>query len=224
WQKNVLHLNGGKSVSEINSLKNTLASNESTIKSSFLGGAITALSKQNPAGNEFVDISSQLNNGVGIITYYGHGSATTLYLNFRYISDWPSYNNINKFPFLYFNGCGVGNIYSGRLDPNPSSGGNRVSFSTDWLLPENKGAIVVMANTFLSYLSISNRYVQLIYKYLLDVPEQLTIGQVQQRTAVELFQGTVNAYDVANLHQSLIQGDPAVKIARLNKPDYIVDE
>lgn len=225
WKKNAMHLSGGKTVNELQSLSNSLKNLEPIITEGNLGGSVIPLVKQSLAPTESVDISSQVNNGVGLITYYGHGSATTLDFDIGYASSPNSLlNNIGKYPLMYFNGCGVGNIFSGRFSTDHSSI-NKIPLSTDWLFAHEKGAIAVIANTWFSYLSTSNQYLSIIYNTLFKSSSNLSIGKIQLEAAREIVsRPNYNLYDIANLHQSLLQGDPALKIIQIEQPDYTFTE
>ncbi len=225
WQKNTLHLSGGKTVSELQSLSNSLKGLEPLITDGNQGGSITSMVKQTLAPTENVDISNQVNKGVGLISYYGHGSATTLDFDIGYASS-PNntINNKGKYPLMYFNGCGVGNIFSGRFSTDLSSA-TKIPLSTDWIFAQEKGAIAVIANTWYSYLSTSNLYLKTLYQYLFNNSPILSIGKIQLETAKAIInESGYNLYSIANLHQSLLQGDPALKLIQVEKPDFTFPE
>lgn len=223
WKKRILHMNGGKSNSELNSLKAELKKLEPIVNSSYVGGYVEALSKQTLNPVDKADISSQVNNGVGMITYFGHGSATTTDFNMGYASAIDNnYQNKGKYPFLYFNGCGVGNIFSGRYDTSLGTFW-QFALSTDWILSPQKGAIAVLANSYDSYLSTSSRYLNNLYSFLYNNNEGLTIGQIQKQVAIKLSGESLNEYDIANLHQSVLQGDPALKLLIVPHPDFAIE-
>lgn len=223
WKKHILHMNGGKTTSELNSLKSVLQNLEPIVKNSYVGGSVEALSKQTLNPVDKADISSQVNNGIGMITYFGHGSATTTDFNMGYASVIENnYQNKGKYPFMYFNGCGVGNIFSGRYE---SSIGTfwQLALSTDWVFSPQKGAIAVLANSYDSYLSTSSRYLNNLYNILYNNHEELSIGQIQKKIAVKITGESLSEYDIANLHQSVLQGDPALKLLISPYPDYTIE-
>ena len=58
---------------------------------------------------------SLFSNGIGILDYFGHSSASTLGFN---LDDPSIYTNQSKYPVMYVNGCYAGNYYTydpGRL-------------------------------------------------------------------------------------------------------------
>lgn len=225
WKKRVVHLNGGKSPSEIVQFKSTLEDLSPLIKNGFLGGEVLQFVKKSTVEVESVDISAAVNEGAGLISYLGHGSPSVTDLDYGYASDLSrGYTNFGKYPLLYFNGCGVGNIFSGRHNPSPTAS-DRIPISSDWLLAEEKGSIAVIANSYYSFASSSSRYLNLLYNLMFgsDASNSLSIGQIQKIAAEKIHNSGFTDYDVANIHQSLLQGDPAIKLFPVELPDYSSD-
>lgn len=225
WRKKVLHMNGGKTAEEINQFKNTLASLTPLIENGSVGGDVTAFSKQSLIEVEEANITPEVNSGVGMISYIGHGS--------QYVTDYDmgfitaasrGYNNTGKYPFMYFNGCGVGNIFNGRLNTDLNAS-DKIPLSMDWLLTDQKGSIAIIANSFESYLSPTIRFLDKLYSNLFnsDKFEKLPIGKVQKEVILEILSEANSFYDIANIHQSLLQGDPALHLISVDHADYSVD-
>lgn len=226
WRKNVLHLNGGKTVSEITQLKNLLGSLVPKVADGIIGGKVTPFVKQQAIGEvETVNITPEVNAGVGLITYFGHGSTTVTDLDMGYITDANrGYNNQGMYPMMYFNGCGVGNIFSARFNPNPAAS-DRYPLSMDWILTPNKGAIAIIANSFESFVSPSSKYLNQLYTNMFtdSATFNLSIGKIQVAVAKKILTEDAGAYNVQNIHQSVLQGDPAVKVVSVANSDYAVD-
>lgn len=223
WKKNILHISGGKSTSEILALKSLLHNLEPIVKDGIVGGNPTPLIKTTLLPVEKLDISKQVNEGVGMITYFGHGSATSTDYNFGYTSALENnFRNINKYPLMYFNGCGVGNIFSGRYNTNLSQV-DKIALSTDWLLSNDKGAIAILANSWDSYVSTSSKYLTTLYKYLFNNTSNLSVGEIQVKATKEIVLGSPSNYEIANLHQTILQGDPVLKIFSLPALDYSIN-
>ncbi|MCF2490343.1 C25 family cysteine peptidase [Dyadobacter sp. CY347] len=229
WRKNVLHLNGGKTVGEITQLKGLLSILEPDIQNGQLGGKVKHYVKQKAMSEpEPVNITADVNAGAGLITFFGHGSSYITDLDFGYITDAPrNYNNLHKYPMMYFNGCGVGNIFTGRSNQNPKTpkSNDRITLSLDWLLAPNRGAIAIIANSFQSYVSPSGKYLQRLYHYMFTDPAtvNLPIGKIQMAVASDIISKDEDEYSIANIHQSVLQGDPALRLVTVDKPDYSVD-
>ncbi|AWV99207.1 putative type IX secretion system sortase PorU2 [Arcticibacterium luteifluviistationis] len=216
WKKRFLHLSGGKEPFEINSLARTLENITPQARDNFWGADITSSRKQSLEEVENIDISKEVNEGVGMITFAGHGSANVIDLNIGYCSDLSrNFDNKGKYPLMFFNGCGVGNVFY-RYDP----------LTTDWLLTPNKGAIAVFANSFWSYLLPTQLYLNRLYEKLFVEPETigLTLGEIQQAVNrdLEILKG--NDYILANMHQMILQGDPAIKMFAMEAADFVMPE
>jgi len=225
WRKRILHLNGGHSKEEISQFEGVLAALKPKAENGPVAANVKSFVKQSTIEVESVNVAPEVNEGVGMFTYFGHGSRSKTDLDFGYISDADrGYSNLSKYPLMYFNGCGVGNIFRGLYDPKPASGERR-PLSLDWLLTPNKGAISIMANTASSYVSPTVKYLDNLYNTLFVDPTtiNLTIGQVQRETARKVMSQSPNTYDVTNLHQSVLQGDPALHLISVSKPDYAID-
>jgi hypothetical protein len=227
WRKNILHLNGGKNTGEINQLKDLLGDLVPSVVNGVIGGRVTPFVKQQPIAEvESVNITSDVNKGVGLITYFGHGSPIVTDLDMGYITDVArGYDNKMKYPMMYFNGCGVGNIFSNRYNPDPNAVSDRITLSLDWLLAPNRGSVAVIANSFESFVSPAFKYLQQLYTNMFVDPAtvNLSVGKIQIAVANAIISNSRDKYSVANVHQSLLQGDPALKLITVDKPDYAMD-
>jgi hypothetical protein len=216
WQKKVLHLSGGKTSSEINQLSSILRNLNPLVQQSEFGGSVKAFVKQSTIETERVDISNEVNEGVGVISYFGHGSPVITDLDMGKVSDVTrKFNNPLKYPLMYFNGCGVGNVYSGR---------STITLSNDWLLSPNVGAIASIANSYNSYVSPTSKHLKFLYEELfLEGGTDQTIGRIVQNVALKVLKSNPDSYDITNIHQANLHGDPAVRLFNFANPDYSVD-
>ncbi|CAG5007094.1 hypothetical protein DYBT9275_03962 [Dyadobacter sp. CECT 9275] len=215
WRKKILHLNGGHSAGEISQLRDILADLAPAVEEGEVGGKVKAFVKQTPDTRERVDIAPDVNNGVGMITYFGHGAQEITDLDMGFITDASrGYQDVNKYSLMYFNGCGVGNIYTSR---------SRHVLSSNWIMTPNRGAIAVLANSYDSYVSSSAAQLKILYAKLFTDTRSYTIGQVVKQVAKEVASGTRSAVELANVHQTNLQGDPALKLIRFERPDFALD-
>ncbi len=222
WKKSILHLSGGKSGSEIIELKNALQQLAPVVVNGELGGEVKVFQKQSAIEVEKVNITPEVNEGVGMISYLGHGSPTITDLDMGYASDAArGYNNTNKYPLMYFNGCGVGNIFRGNINRDINAS-DRLPLSFDWMYTKNKGSIALIANSYYSFLSSSSRYLTRLYNEIFSnsSDENNSIGQMQVRVVNKIIGESYGEYDISNMHQSVLQGDPAVKVLRIALPDF----
>ncbi|WP_157603416.1 C25 family cysteine peptidase [Spirosoma telluris] len=149
-----------------------------------------------------------------MISYAGHGSSNTLDFNFGYCSSPTSnFHNKGKYPILFFNGCSINNIFY-KYDP----------LSTDWLITPDKGAIAVLAGSFWSYPASTQQYVYSLYQKLFADSTSLTgtLGKIQQLVNQDLSSQSSDLTLRSDMQQIILQGDPALHIFPLSKPDYAV--
>lgn len=218
WRKRVYHVSGGLKAGENTRFAKYLSDYNSLVTSSPFLGNVTA--KVKPDGDygypsAGLNIHSEVNSGVGALVYYGHGSPTQTDYNIGYISD-GTYNNTGKYPFLYFNGCGVGNLFSGRFSPYPTST-DQIPLTSDWLLGQNKGSIANIANSYYAFEEASHQYIGALYQNLYKA--SMTIGQIHKAAAkIIMDRGNAGSYDVASNHQSLLHGDPALRLLLVSNP------
>jgi hypothetical protein len=175
-------------------------------KRSFPEVEVTTYTKESVAEVQRIDLSEDLNAGVSLITYFGHGSLASNELDFGYVSD-PSfgYANAGKYPLLLINGC----EYANAFGPSYSQG-------EDWLLTQKKGAIGVLSTSSLGVDLLLKRYTEIWYKHLFAVEsaaKPLSLGEVMLRTEREfLLRYGISIEHQAQLSQYLLMGDPAVRI------------
>jgi hypothetical protein len=224
WSKNVLHLNGGKTTSEIVLLRNSLEALVPMVSGSQMGGHVKAYVKQQGMAEiENVNITADINKGVGLLTYMGHGAPYVTDLDFGYITDAPrGYNNLYKYPMMYFAGCGVGNLFSARINLKPSNpkASDRIPLTLDWLIAPDMGSVAIIANSFESLVTPSSQYLAKLYYYMFKDPvtAHLSIGRIQLAVAKDIIANERSHDAISTVHQSLLQGDPALKLILVSKP------
>ncbi|KAA0991239.1 putative type IX secretion system sortase PorU2 [Dyadobacter aurulentus] len=249
WRKNILHVNGGKGQDQIEEFEGNLtfiATSAKITSAPFSGKVIPKVKDKTLAANaiQYITLAPEVNgtapgvNGVGMITYFGHGGVDITDLDFGYVMDGSkNYNNTGKYPVLFYNGCGVNNLFNNRFNlfsqpvANPSF---RRPMSLDWLLAPDKGAIVVFGNDWDAYASTSNEYLDKLYLEIFPKTdaERKTIGGIVQEVALKTklekgyaYSDAVNGrtaayydFDRANVHQIILQGDPALRILMTSGP------
>lgn len=216
WRKHIVHISGGKTREEAESLQTTMKSLGDVFINGFLGGKVRSFSKSNPYEKvEAVDISPVVNEGVSLITFFGHAGPSITDMNFGYAS--PPQNGFRNalYPLMIFNGCGVGEIFS-RFN----------TLSTDWLLAPEKGAALVLAHSYYSYEEPTSRYLTKLYNDLFAnvATLGLSLGKLQQQLNERLEKESITLFDVAVLLQMILQGDPAVSPYPLPHPDFAIEQ
>ena len=214
WRKHIVHISGGKSGPEATGLRQDLSDIGSIYTNGTLGGQISSFSKSTTDEVEKINIAPLVNDGVSLITFFGHAGPSVTDMNFGFASP-PENGFRNQFyPLMIFNGCGVGEIFS-RFN----------TMSTDWLLAPNKGAGVVLAHSYWSFQQPTTRFLTKLYGYLFADATTLgkPFGKVHQQVNEALDNEGVSNYDISVMLQMLLQGDPALSLYPLPNPDFSVE-
>ena len=202
----ILHLVGGMNPAELSRHSSFMEGFAALAKSGLPKVEVITFSKQGEAEVERLDLGKEINAGIALLTYFGHGSLGYNELDFGYVSDSTlTYANAGKYPLLLINGCDYGNAFG----PSYSQG-------EDWLVTPNKGAIAVLSNSSLGVDLLLKRYTEIWYKHLFAVApaaDQLSLGDFLLRTEREfLFRYGLSSEHEAFLSQQVLLGDPALHI------------
>ncbi len=206
----ILHLVGGMNPAELARHSSFMEGFAALAKSSLPEVEVITYSKQGEAEVERVDLGKDINAGLALLTYFGHGSLGYNELDFGYVSDSTlTYANAGKYPLLLINGCDYGNAFG----PSYSQG-------EDWLVTPNKGAIAVLSNSSLGVDLLLKRYTEIWYSHLVAVApaaDPLRLGDILLRTEREfLFRYGLSSEHEAFLAQQVLLGDPALRIFPTN--------
>ncbi len=211
WMKNALHLGGGSSPSEQQSIKNNLANMGREFEQGVFGGEVTSFYKTSadPIQTSLTDqIFSRINKGVSILTFFGHSSAGTFDFN---IDNPDNYNNTNKYPLMLSLGC-----YSGNMFDSFRSIGERFIFL------ENGGAGAFGASRGLGFIHALSNFGRYFYERTSTDLYGFPIGDAIRQTIGNYENFTDQAYGTLN-EQFSLQGDPALRLHPAPGPDYTFD-
>ncbi len=216
WRKNFLHLGGGKTPGELNAFKSYLNDFKNIADKGYAGGKFTTISKKTDEPVEYINVTEPVNQGIGVMTFFGHSSFGVSDIDIGYVSDTRlGYNNAGKYPIMFVNGCDAGNIYSGAR-----------TFGTDWLLTPNKGAVLFLAHSYSGYPLPLKRYTDILYKYAFNDTTMTgkSVGSILVKTIKEFMNGSTDVYEITHAQQITLQGDPAIAVFPATKPDYQIDK
>ncbi len=210
WMKQLLHLGGGGNPSEQATIRAHLKSMENTIENNKFGGDVTAFYKSSTDPiqiGESDEIFEKINEGVSIITFFGHSAVGTFDFN---IDNPERYRNFGKYPLLLSLGCYSGNIHT-------SSQG----ISERFIFLEDKGAIAFGASTGLGLPSTLRAFAEKYYQLIGGEMYGSSIGEVLQATIAN-FDNNQGLYYATLLQQFTLHGDPALRLNPQPGPDYTV--
>ncbi len=210
WRKNVLHLSGGHSVAEREIFRSYTAAFADRITDSSVGLEVESKSKQTEAEVEKVDISGFVNQGVALVTAFGHSSLNQADLDFGRASDIQNgFMNSPAFPAFWVNGCAMGNMYF-----------RGITLSTDWINAPERGAVLFVAHSHNGATPGLKRYTDALYETLADAGFiSMPFGIIMKEAATRYLNRFPWLTDVITVQQMNLQGDPAIRIFPATKPD-----
>jgi hypothetical protein len=213
WRKNLLHLSGGIEEGEPEKFRQYLADYAEIAEGFYLGGSVSARAKRSREIEQNIDVSAEVNNGVGLITFFGHSSPTTLDFDVGFVTNEVlGYHNKGKYPMFLINGCNAGSFFLyGKL------------FGEDWINASDRGALGFIAHAWYGLESTLRNYSEKFYQ--VGYSDSLFIGKgvgdIQKETARRYMQTASRSIaNITQVQQMILLGDPAVKLFGATKPDY----
>ncbi len=217
WKKRLVHLSGGLTASEQQVFAHYVDQLESIAEGDFLGGRVSTLSKTTNNATELINIAGEVNQGLSLITFFGHSSTTRTDIEIGYVSnDELGYRNKGKYPTILVNGCNAGNIFT-----------NAQTFGEDWIATPNRGALHVIAHSAEGISNVLKVYSDQFYQAAFA--DSTLIGRSLGRISLEADQRFISSYNgtetetqVAQVQQMVLQGDPAATLFGRSQPDFAV--
>jgi len=216
WRKRILHLSGGFSGTENSIFRSYMQGFERIAEGEYLGAEVSTIAKQTTDFVEFINIADQVNEGVSLITFFGHANIDFTDIDIGYCSN-PrfGYDNKGRYPMLIVNGCGSGDIFN-----------RRTSIAEDWLLTPDKGGILFLAHSYVGVSGPLRLYTQTFYENAFADEDLISkpVGNIMQNTIREYMQRSGQAEPLAKstAQQFVLAGDPAVRITFASEPDYAI--
>ncbi|MDX2359935.1 MAG: C25 family cysteine peptidase [Crocinitomicaceae bacterium] len=207
WQKQVIHFTGGSTLTEQNQFQSWMNIMEGSIINSLYGANVMRVYKSDsdPLNPTILqEVTDRIQNGVSLMNYYGHASATNS--GFEVNLDEPvNWNNEGKYPVMLVNSCYNGNIYQFGT-----------SKSEEFVGVAQRGAIAYIASTNLGYANPLKQYSTRLYQQFSFINYGGGLGlQMQQniRNMEPVYESTIQAllYETA-CTQMVLNGDPMVKL------------
>lgn len=216
WRKNIIHLSGGLTPFETTLFRNYLEGYQSIAEDFYLGGRVKAQAKNTTNVGELINISDEVNNGLNLITFFGHSSPETNDFEVGFVTN-PAlgYNNPGKYPMFLINGCNAADFFT-----------TAIRFGEDWVLANNRGATGFMAHTSFGYANTLRFYSELFYRLAFadSVFMGKGVGEIQREVARRYMETQFPSEgNTTQVSQMLLLGDPAVNVFGAAKPDYEIN-
>lgn len=222
WMKNVMHVTGSTDPYLGTVLCNFMSVYGNMLKDTSFGANVSLFCKTSTNTVETINserIASLFEEGVSIMTYFGHSSSTTLEFS---LDDPMAYNSQGKYPVFFVNGCKAGDYYT----YNPARLQYNESLSEKFTLAKQRGSIAFVASTHFGMVNYLNIFLNNLYGLMSRIDYGKSLG-ITVRDGLQKMMTTSGPNDFyARVHaeEISINGDPALKFNELPKPDYVIEE
>ena len=222
WMKNVAHVVGASESGLRAILENYMYRYGQIASDSFYGANVQTFTKTSAEAVEQstnIRLQNLFQEGMGLVTYFGHSSATTLEYN---LDNPQNYNNQGKYPLFILLGCNAGNFFNF----NVSRLQTKETISEKYVLAQDRGSIASIASTSLGIVHYLDIYNTRNYTAQSSTRYGKTLGEIMQETITQVYNLTTQNDYYARLHceQATLHGDPALKLNSSAKPDYVIED
>ena len=219
WRKRALHFIGGTTASDQIAFNGYMTYLKQIYKDTLVGGDVYSFYKTSTAPisiNTNDSVTQLINEGVSLMTFFGHGSPTGFDQNI----DAPgTYNNAPRIPFILANSCLTGDVFSV----------NQVTSSEEWVLaPNDKGSIGFVATTAEGVAFQLYNYSQELYRQFGFKNYGMPYAYCIKNTIKNLMNplsGNLSYQDsllMQTCQEMTLHGDPAIKANTSKEPDYAI--
>jgi hypothetical protein len=210
WRKRVVMLSGGNSTIERQQLVSANRSFARQAAQSVIAAetVLVAKTSNDPLGiAPRQDLKQILDDGVLLLHFFGHSAPNSWDL----LTDDPStFGNVGRPNIVLSLGC-----YSGRF-----TGSSTRIISEQFVFAPN-ASVAYVGGSGAGQIPALNRYGQYFYQTLFH-ENQIVLGDVIRRTKRRHFELNPTALiDIALIQNSLLLGDPALRLAIPEKTDYL---
>jgi hypothetical protein len=212
WRKKILQISGGKYLQENESIANYQNQFYSFAKGEKFGASLSTIKKNINdiiTENQTDRVIKETNQGIGLLSYFGHGATTGTEISF---GDVTTYNNKNRTPIYLVNGCSTGDVFSSAN-----------SLAEQFILQKDYGGVAWMGTTSEGTENNLARATKLFYQNWFQDFYGLPIALGFQK-------GLKGSYlpndqiNLAHIRQYIFIGDPTLKFYSPSKPDYNVKD
>lgn len=222
WRKNVVHVTGASDDVTTSILQTANDGFKKIIEDTLYGGKVSSFTKtssesvQQVSGSQLASLFAQ---GIGVLTYFGHSSASTLEFN---LDNPQNYNNPGKYPIMIVMGCNAGNFFNF----NVARFSTKETISEKYVLAPQRGSVAFLASTHLGIVHYCDIYNTKNYEAISYRKYGATMGEIMDDAIRRVFeQQTENDfYARFQCEQFTLHGDPALRYYNYSKPDYAIED
>jgi len=222
WMKNIVHVTGSSDPYLGTVLCNYMGVYKQIIQDTMYGAKVSTFCKVSTNSIEQLNndkIAHLFEEGISILTYFGHSSSTTLEFN---LDNPQTYSNQGKYPVFFVNGCNAGNFFT----YNPARMSVNETLSEKFVLAKQRGSIAFVASTHFGIVNYLNIYLNNLYATIAKPDYGKSIGEVVRDAlgAMVTVTGPNDYYARLHAEEITVHGDPAIYINEQPKPDYVLEE
>lgn len=209
WRRRTIHLSGGSTPSQQQRIRDAMSNAEDVLASTTLPSDVIPFYRQSsePVETSQLDeIFGEINAGVGLTTFFGHGSVGVLGFN---IDNPDRYDNAGRTPAFMILGCLAGDVHL------PGKG-----VAEGFLSQRNGGMSFVSANVTESYETDIRAILPTIYEHWgRPWTDGGTVGGVLGSAMREVRRRTSAERQIAFIEQYQLIGDPMLRLYSPEGPD-----
>jgi len=223
WQKNVVHVIGASDAVLGSILTQYMNTYTRIISDTLYGGNVNTFSKVTSAPVEQASsarLQGLFEEGIGLMTYFGHSSATTLEFN---LDNPDQYNSAGKYPVTIVMGCNAGNFFNF----NTLRFTTKETLSEKFVLADQRGSIAFIASTHFGIVHYLDIYNTGTYTGASTTHYGKSLGEIMIETITQVYNLTTQNDFYAKFHneQNTLHGDPALRLnGSTPKPDYVIED
>ena len=213
WQKKIITTTGARSINDRTNFRNYLNQMSQHFTGSKLGADTVNFDKS--YGNEPTQVISKnfildkFNQGAIMYTYFGHGTYGYIDIDEGRASEYPDKLATGQFPFLYYNGCNIGNAF-----------GDYVSRGETLVAEPRRCGIGLLSQSTLGFEYYLVKMGLIFSRRFSNDDYGQPIGEIAKRTANEM--SITSEYDIVQVQQSVLQCDPALRMRTFASPELTV--
>ncbi len=222
WMKNALHLTGASDSYLGTVLCNYMDSYKQILEDTSTGANVSVFCKASTSTVEQLSndrITQLFQEGLSMVTYFGHSSATTLEFN---LDNPQNYNNLGKYPVFSVNGCNAGNFFTydqQRFTYNET-------LSEKFTLAKQRGGIAFIASTHYGIVNYLNIYLNGLFTNIAKPKYGASLGSMVRDALQQMVDvsGPTDFYARLHAEETTLHGDPAIVMNFEALPDYVIEE
>lgn len=213
WQKQIMHFGGGSTLQEQQDFAYFLSTYEYIAEDTLFGGNVQTFLKRSsdPIDPiEYDEVMTRLEDGVSLMTFFGHSSVSGFDQNMDEPENWTNYG---KYPVLLGNACYSGDIYL----PDTTSA------SEEFTLIADKGVIAFLSSTKLGFVGSLHLYTTEFYNQFSKYRYGQPLGEIARRTVMAIQPVQLGYYPHENAcTQMALHGDPALRLNFHEAPELVI--